>query len=386
MTTQRPMRFNNCDYNGLAHAWAYNHERDLRTGCDRMHTRGNTLYSYSTAIAYKIVDKQVLLLAREGFSVTTQKQKRAIRRAFGHWNIIEVNSDNIPEYDVSLERLLKKEVEECKHRLKYMLDNTRKNKQGVFARFEDRHDFCGYVDTLRRLGDAFGKRFYNTHTKRHSKLEKYVLILEDYQESIVENREQARRERIRKEFEERVKRNEEAMNLFHQELGCAVKDVKFSKLIDAFATSCLPCHLSLHILREYFNVDDSYLRCWISNTETNLKDIKEQSSPKHILKECLAALDKCEIQEKIIKEQDYWISQFMHCFINNTVLKDDRLRKVHIVVPNYTNIGRDVVTLLQYGINTRGFEFEEFVDITPETYEYVISDRNHKLFNYLKER
>lgn len=262
MTTQRPMRFNNCDYNGLAHEWAYNHERDLRTGCDRMHTRGNTLYSYSTAIAYKIVDKQVLLLAREGFSVTTQKQKRAIRRAFGHWNIIEVNSDNIPEYDVSLERLLKKEVEECKHRLKYMLDNTRKNKQGVFARFEDRHDFCGHADTLRRLGEAFGKHLYNTHTKRHSKLEEYVLILEDYQESIVENREQARRERIRKEFEERVKRNEEAMNLFHQELGCAVKDVKFSKLINAFAKSCLPCHLSLHILREYFNVDDSYSFIW----------------------------------------------------------------------------------------------------------------------------
>lgn len=262
MTTQRPMRFNNCDYNGLAHEWAYNHERDLRTGCDRMHTRGNTLYSYSTAIAYKIVDKQVLLLAREGFSVTTQKQKHNIRRAFGHWNIIEVNSDNIPEYDMSLERLLEKEVEECKHRLKYMLDNTKKNKQGVFARYEDRHDFCGYVDTLRRLGDAFGKSLYNTHTKRHSKLEKYVLILEDYQESIVENREQARRERIRKEFEERAKRNEEAMNLFHQELGCAVKDVKFSKLIDAFATSCLPCHLSLHILREYFNVDDSYSFIW----------------------------------------------------------------------------------------------------------------------------
>ena len=52
------------------------------------------------------------------------------------------------------------------------------------------------------------------------------------------------------------------MNLFHQELGCAVKDVKFSKLINAFAKSCLPCHLSLHILREYFNVDDSYSFIW----------------------------------------------------------------------------------------------------------------------------
>ena len=212
MTTQRPMRFNNCDYLRLAHEWAYNHEQDLRTGCDRMHTRGNTLYSYSTAIAYKIVDKQVLLLAREGFSITTQKQKRNIRRAFGHWNIIEVNSDNIPEYDVSLERLLKKEVEECKHRLKYMLENTRKNKQRVFARFEDRHDFCGYVDTLRRLGDSFGKRFYNTHTKRHTKFEEYVLKLEDYQECIVETREQAREERARKAREEAIRRDEELTN------------------------------------------------------------------------------------------------------------------------------------------------------------------------------
>lgn len=212
MSAQRPMRFNNCDYNGLAHEWAYNHERDLRTGCDRMHTRGNTLYSYSTAIAYKLADKQVLLLAREGFSVTTQKQKRAIRRAFGHWNIIEVNSDNIPEYDMSLERLLKKEVEECKHRLKYMLENTRKNKQGVLARYEDRHDFCGYVDTLRGLGDAFGKRIYNTHTKRHSKFEEYVLILEDYQSDIVERRDRERKEREERRVAEALKKHEELEN------------------------------------------------------------------------------------------------------------------------------------------------------------------------------
>lgn len=208
MNTQRPMRFNNCDYNGLAHEWAYNHERDLRTGCDRMHTRGNTLYSYSTAIAYKIADKQVLLLAREGFSVTTQKQKRAIRRAFGHWNIIEVNSDNIPEYDMSLERLLKKEVEECKHRLNYMLKNTRKNKQGVFARFEDRHDFCGYVATLRGLSCVFGKQFYNTRTKSYFKFDEYVIKLEEYQSNIVERREQSREEREKRRREEAIKRNE----------------------------------------------------------------------------------------------------------------------------------------------------------------------------------
>ena len=143
MTTQKPMRFNNCDYNGLAHEWAYNHERDLRTGCDRMHTRGNTCYSYCTAIAYKIVDKNVLLLAREGFSNTTRKQKCALRRAFAHWTVIEVNSDNIPKYDGCLERLLEKEVEECKEHLKDMLKNIKRNKQGARRETQSR----GYKET-----------------------------------------------------------------------------------------------------------------------------------------------------------------------------------------------------------------------------------------------
>lgn len=262
MTTQRPMRFNNCDYNGLAHEWAYNHERDLCTGCDRMHTRGNTLYSYSTAIAYKIVDKQVLLLAREGFSVTTQKQKHNIRRAFGHWNIIEVNSDNIPEYDMSLERLLEKEVEECKHRLKYMLDNTKKNKQGVFARYEDRHDFCGYVGTLRALGDAFGKRIYNTHTKCHSKFEEYVLKLEEYQGDIVERREQARRDALIKAAEERAERYEVSMRIFRKELGCDIENASYSSVINALKYASLGIVLSRDILVKYFKVDYSYSFIW----------------------------------------------------------------------------------------------------------------------------
>lgn len=258
MTTQRPMRFNNCDYNGLAHEWAYNHERDLRTGCNRMHTRGNTLYSYSTAIAYKIVDKQVLLLAREGFSVTTQKQKRAIRRAFGHWNIIEVNSDNIPEYDVSLERLLKKEVEECNHRLAYMFKNIERNKQGVFARFEDRHDFCGYVGTLRALGYVFGKRLYNTTTKLHFKFEDYVIKLEEYQSDMVERREQARMERERKAREEYLKRNEAlitALDNFKKRGATSFKE--YSAILNKYMVNlcgikdCMESFFNLNTVEDY---------------------------------------------------------------------------------------------------------------------------------------
>ena len=44
----KPMR---CSNNEFAHEWAYNHERDLRTNCGNMHTRGNTCYSYSTVSA-----------------------------------------------------------------------------------------------------------------------------------------------------------------------------------------------------------------------------------------------------------------------------------------------------------------------------------------------
>lgn len=100
-----------------------------------------------------------------------------------------------------------------------------------------------------------------------------------------------------------------------------------------------------------------------------------------------SALDKCEIQEKIIKEQAYWISQFMNCFINNTVLKENKMRALYEVSPNYERIGKDVVKLLESGIDIRGYEFEPFINITNNTcYEYVVKDRYHKLFNYLKER
>lgn len=198
----KPMRFNNCAYGELAHEWAYNHERDLRTGCDRMHTRGNTLYSYSTAIAYKIVDKQVLLLAREGFSNTTRKQKSKLRRAFAHWTIIEVNSDNIPEYDVSLDRLLKKEVKECKERLIYMLKNTKRNKQGVFARYEDRQEFCDYLYTLTSISECISDKLYNRDTARHIRFCNYAYLLRKYTDDITERRDRARKaEAIKKRGE-----------------------------------------------------------------------------------------------------------------------------------------------------------------------------------------
>ena len=262
MTTQKPMRFNNCDYNGLAHAWAYNHERDLRTGCDRMHTRGNTCYSYGTAIAYKIVDKHVLLLAREGFSNTTRKQKSKLRSAFTHWKIIEVSSDNIPTQDCFLDRYIEDEVNDCFCLMKDLLNNYKKNKQGILAKASDRETFCSRLATLRELSEHLSYSFSDKVFKKYEEYSGYCAKLRAYDVGRLERLEQARRERARKEFEERVKRNEAAMHLFHQELGCAVKDTKFQKLINAFTKSCLPQHLSLHILQEYFNVDDSYSFIW----------------------------------------------------------------------------------------------------------------------------
>lgn len=212
MTTQKPMRFNNSDYNGLTHTWAYNHERDLRTRCDRMHTRGNTCYSYSTAIAYKIVDKNVLLLAREGFSATTRKQKCVLRKAFAHWTVIEVNSDNIPEDDMCLERLLKKEVEECKEHLNDMLKNIKRNKQGVFALAEDREKFCEYVRTLNELSAYVKHSLYNTETKWNAFILEYSHKLRKYGSDMFNRREQARKEREEKRRVEAIKRHEELEN------------------------------------------------------------------------------------------------------------------------------------------------------------------------------
>lgn len=231
MSTQRPMRFNNCDYNGLAHEWAYNHERDLRTGCDRMHTRGNTLYSYSTAIAYKIVDKQVLLLAREGFSNTTRKQKSRLRSAFTHWEIIYVNSDNIPEYDVSLKRLLKKEVEECQNTLTRLLSDAKPDQKGVLKLISDRQDFCDRYSTLHDLCLFVDETLFNTEADLFKLYtDKFREIL-DYNNERVERREQARKERERKAAEELAKRYDDAVKRFNQELGCPVKEAKYSKLI-----------------------------------------------------------------------------------------------------------------------------------------------------------
>lgn len=255
----KPMR---CSNNEFAHEWAYNHERDLRTNCGNMHTRGNTCYSYSTAIAYKIIDKNVLLLAREGFSNTTRKQKCLLRRAFAHWHIIEVFADNIPEYDFSLERLLKKEVKECIERLTDMLKNTKKNKQGVFALAEDRKTFCEYVRTLNEISKYVDHDLYDTETKMNKRFLRYANKLSSYDSDMIKRREEARKERERKAAEELAKRCDAAVKLFNQELGCAVKDAKYSKLIDAMMKASLPKMLSLVTLEEYFDVDGSYSFVW----------------------------------------------------------------------------------------------------------------------------
>lgn len=134
-------------------------------------------------------------------------------------------------------------------------------------------------------------------------------------------------------------------------------------------------------------VDDSYLRCWMSNTETTLKDIKEQSSPEYILHQCIDALHKCKIQERVLKEQSMLINAFMSCFISGTTIAENKMRKLYEVRPDYTRIGEAVVAMLRFGIHTSEYAFDEFVEYSdPETYEYIIRDRNHKLFNYLKER
>lgn len=133
--------------------------------------------------------------------------------------------------------------------------------------------------------------------------------------------------------------------------------------------------------------DNTYLRNFVIRTITDLRDLQEKSSPEYVLKKCLTALEKCEIQEQIIKEQDYWIERFMKCFIDSTVLRENKLRQVYEVTPNYESIGKAVVVLLQNGVNIRGYEFEPFIDIiSPTKYEYIVKDRYHKLFNYLKER
>ena len=255
----KPMR---CSNNEFAHEWAYNHERDLRTNCGNMHTRGNTCYSYSTAIAYKIIDKNVLLLAREGFSNTTRKQKCLLRRAFAHWHIIEVGSDNIPECDEALDRLLKREVKECKECIVDMLKNTKKNKQGVFALAEDRQKFCEYVRTLNELSMYVNHSLYNTKTKWNAFILEYSHKLRRYASEMFKRREEARKERERKAAEELAKRCDAAVKLFNQELGCAVKDAKYSKLIDAMMKASLPKILSLGTLEEYFDVDGSYSFVW----------------------------------------------------------------------------------------------------------------------------
>lgn len=266
MTTQRPMRFNNCDYNGLAHEWAYNHERDLRTGCDRMHTRGNTLYSYSTAIAYKIVDKQVLLMSRYKYSVTTNKQMYKLWSAFSHWNIIEVGSKNIPECDEALDRLLKREVKECIERLKDMLKNIKKNKQGVFARYEDRKEFCGYVRTLNELSRYVNHSLYNTKTKMNKFLLEYEQKLNAYDSEMVERREQLRKERreqLRKERErkareEYLKRNEAlitALDNFKKSGATSFKE--YSAILNKYMVNlcgikdCMESFFNLNTVEDY---------------------------------------------------------------------------------------------------------------------------------------
>lgn len=177
-----------------------------------MHTRGNTCYSYSTAIAYKIVDKQILLMSRYRYSVTTNKQMSKLWSAFSHWYIIEVDSDNIPECDEALYTCLKKEVKECKERIVDMLKNTKTNKQGVFALSEDRERFCNYVGTLNELSRYVNHRLYNTKTKWNAFILEYSHKLRKYDAEMINRREQARKEREERRVAEALKKHEELEN------------------------------------------------------------------------------------------------------------------------------------------------------------------------------
>lgn len=239
MTTQRPMRFNNCNYNGLAHEWAYNHERDLRTGCDRMHTRGNTCYSYSTAIAYKIVDKRILLISREGFSQTTRKQKCRLKSAFSFWNIIEVSADNIPEQDDFLNSCIKRELQECLETMQYLLDNCKKNKQGILVKAADRETFVDRCSTIRKWCAFADYSLNDKDLDKYADYSEYSEKLCEYDTARIEHVEQARRERERKAAEERIKRQEElqaALEEFNHSGSKSYK--KYSAILEKYNISC----------------------------------------------------------------------------------------------------------------------------------------------------
>lgn len=266
MTTQRPMRFNNCDYNGLAHEWAYNHERDLRTGCDRMHTRGNTCYSYSTAIAYKIVDKRILLISREGFSQTTHKQKSRLKSAFSFWNIIEVSAHNIPEQDAFLDSCIKRELQECFCTMQYLLDKCKKNKQGILVRASDREEFVDRFNTIKEWC-AFAD--YNLNEKdldKYAEYSEYSKKLCEYDKDRREHLEQARKERERKATEERIKRNKElqaALEEFNKSGSKSYK--KYSAILEKYNMSCysrkemIESFFGLNTVQDY---RDNYSYIW----------------------------------------------------------------------------------------------------------------------------
>lgn len=201
------MRFNNCDYRGLAHEWAYNHKQDLRTGCSRMHTRGNTCYSYSTAIAYKIIDRRVLLIARERFSNTTYKQKCILENAFSHWNIIEISSDNIPKQDGFLDSCIEREVQECFNTMQDLLENCKKNKQGILAKAKDRETFCRRLATLRKLMVYLPYHISDNTFKKYEECSEYCEKLREYNNARIERSRQAYTKRAKKDVEERIKRN-----------------------------------------------------------------------------------------------------------------------------------------------------------------------------------
>lgn len=235
MTTQRPMRFRNSGYNGLAHEWAYNHERDLRTGCDRMHTRGNTCYSYSTAIAYKIVDKRVLLIARERFSNTTYKQKSELEYAFSHWNIIRVSNNNIPEQDCFLDICIKREIQDCFDLMQDLLEKGKKNKQGILAKASDRETFCSRLATVRELMAYLPYNISDNEFKKFEECTEYCSKLCDYDTARLERLEIARAERERKSLEEQRLRNEElskALEDFNQSGSTSYK--RYSAIVDKY--------------------------------------------------------------------------------------------------------------------------------------------------------
>lgn len=213
----------------LAHKFAY----DTYTGfCRPNHLNfwynGDSCYSYSTKIAKKDSERQILFLSNRNFSPTTSRHLFLLRRAFDHWNIIYVNPYNLDDLD--------KEWRDNIEAMKTLTEDGVPTKKELRYRFRDYYSTCHSMALL-----------LNYPMKELVELDEMLEKICNYDKELEEKREKRR-----------VEKEQKALEFYKEKANeFDTTDKSFKEVIAELKESALILPVQKYILDKYLGVDNS---------------------------------------------------------------------------------------------------------------------------------